>query len=401
MPTPPGTFVAALDHRRPNQTGKCRQMSEDSSMKGGFFSRMFRREKRTEDEEPKRPAENPIEEAPAGAAGEPQPEEPILEQVNRAAPTEEATSRIRLKSGLKKTRESFIKSLGEVFGGKKQLDDQMVARLEEVLVRADIGVKTVYDLLDSVTDRIRRKELHDPQMVVGHLKDLITEMLSEVEAPLRIGYGAEPFVIMTVGVNGSGKTTTIAKIAARHTAAGRKVFMVAGDTFRAAAVEQIEIWAQRVGCTVIKGKEKADPSSVVFEGMERALEENAEVVLIDTAGRLHTRVPLMEELKKVRRTIEKKLPQAPQETLLVIDASMGQNAILQARTFNEAIPVTGLALTKLDGTSKGGVLLGISNELKLPVRYIGIGEKMDDLRDFNAREFAEALFAGPDVSGNH
>jgi len=372
-------------------------MSEDESKKSGFFSRMFRRDKRVEDEEPPRPSEGPGEKLPEIPIRSVQPEESGLPQVEHAEPPEETVGGPRLRTGLKKTRETFIKSLNQIFRGKKQLDDQMVARLEEVLVRADIGVKTCYELLDSVTDRIKRKEIDDPAMVMKHLKDLITDMLSEVEAPLRIGYGAEPFLIMVVGVNGSGKTTTIAKIAARHTAAGRKVFMVAADTFRAAAVEQIEIWARRVGCTVIKGKDKADPSSVVFEAIERAVEENVEVVLIDTAGRLHTRTPLMEELKKVRRTIAKKLPQAPHETLLVIDASMGQNAILQARTFNEAVPVTGLALTKLDGTSKGGVLVGISNELKLPVRYIGIGEKMDDLRDFNARDFAEALFAGAEV----
>jgi fused signal recognition particle receptor len=198
---------------------------------------------------------------------------------------------------------------------------------------------------------------------------------------------------MVLGVNGSGKTTTIAKIAGRFQAAGRKVILAAGDTFRAAAVEQLQIWADRIGCAVVKGKEKADPSSVAFEAMERALEENADLVLVDTAGRLHTRVPLMEELKKVSRTLAKKIPDAPHETLLVIDASMGQNAILQARTFNEAVPVTGIVLTKLDGTSKGGVVVGISNELKIPVRYIGIGEKMDDLREFSANDFVEALFA--------
>jgi fused signal recognition particle receptor len=174
--------------------------------------------------------------------------------------------------------------------------------------------------------------------------------------------------------------------------------MVAGDTFRAAAVEQLQIWAERVGCTIIKGKDKADPSSVVFEAMDRAVKEDYELVLVDTAGRLHTRVPLMEELKKVKRTMAKKLQSAPQETLLVIDSSMGQNAILQARTFNEAIPITGMALTKLDGTAKGGVIIGMSNELKIPVRYIGVGEKMDDLREFDAREFAEALFSDIDHS---
>jgi fused signal recognition particle receptor len=240
---------------------------------------------------------------------------------------------------------------------------------------------------------VKRRELNDPEMVMKHLKVLIKDMLSGVEAPLRVGYGSEPFVVMVLGVNGSGKTTTIAKIAARHKAAGRKVMIVAGDTFRAGAVEQVEIWAERIGCKVVRGKDKADPSSVVFEAIQRAIREDFELVLVDTAGRLHTRVPLMEELKKVHRTMGKKLPQAPHEILLVIDASMGQNAILQARTFNEAVPVTGVCLTKLDGTSKGGVILGISNELKIPIRFIGIGEKMDDLRDFNAGDFVEALFA--------
>jgi fused signal recognition particle receptor len=235
-------------------------------------------------------------------------------------------------------------------------------------------------------------------MVIHHLKALTKEMLSEVEAPLRVGYGTEPFVVMVVGVNGSGKTTTIAKIAARHKAAGRKVLLAAADTFRAAAVEQLEIWADRVGCEIVRGKEKADPSSVAFEALEKALKEDFDLVLVDTAGRLHTRVPLMDELKKVQRTLGKKLSTAPHETLLVIDASMGQNAILQARTFNEAVPVTGIALTKLDGTAKGGVVLGMSNELKIPIRFIGIGEKMDDLREFNAGDFVEALFTDVDVS---
>jgi fused signal recognition particle receptor len=303
-----------------------------------------------------------------------------------------------LKTGLRKTRKGFLQSLDEVFLGRKELDEQMIVQLEESLVKADIGVKTAYELLDTVTDRVRRKELTDPAAVIARLEELTTEMLTEVEAPLRVGYGTEPFVIMVIGVNGSGKTTTIAKIAARHRAAGRKVLLAAGDTFRAAAVEQLTIWANRIGCDVVRGKEKADPSSVAFEAMEKAIKEDYEVLLVDTAGRLHTRVPLMDELKKVKRTLGKKLSSSPHETLLVIDASMGQNAILQARMFNEAIPITGIALTKLDGTSKGGVVVGISNELKIPIRFIGIGEQMDDLRDFNARAFAAALFTDVEVS---
>jgi len=371
-------------------------MSEEADKKGGFFSRIFRRDKSAETG-PITPRQE-AQDHPEVSLAEADVHAPYEEQEagGLRGDTDEIAEKVRLKDGLKKTRSGFIRSRDQMLLGKKQLDEETVARLEEVLVTADIGVKTSYQLLESVTDRIKRRELHDPRMVMRHLRDVIIDMLGEVEAPLRIGYGGEPFVVMVVGVNGSGKTTTIAKMAARYKSAGRKVLLVAADTFRAAAVEQLSIWGQRVGCPVIKGKEKADPSSVVFEGMERAVTEEAELVLVDTAGRLHTRVPLMDELKKVRRTVSKKLASAPHETLLVIDASMGQNAILQARTFNEAVPVTGIALTKLDGTSKGGVLLGISNELKIPVRYVGIGEKMDDLRDFNARDFAEALFAEND-----
>jgi fused signal recognition particle receptor len=374
-------------------------MSEEKGSKSGLFTRLFKREKV---EEPQRT--DAVSEA---SAMEEKPEEESAVSAVTATGkeavghevlgTEETKGFLKLFSGLTKTRKGFIASLDELFIRQKQLDDQMIARLEEILVRADIGVKTAYQLLDSVTERVKRRELDDPQKVIGHLKELVKEMLSEVEAPMRVGYGTAPFVVMVLGVNGSGKTTTIAKIAARHKAAGRKVMMVAADTFRAAAVEQLQIWADRVGCAFVRGKEKADPSSVTFDALERAVAEDAELVLVDTAGRLHTRIPLMEELKKVHRTIAKKVPGAPHETLLVIDSSMGQNAILQARTFNQAIPVTGVALTKLDGTSKGGVILGISNELKIPIRFVGVGEKMDDLRDFNAGEFAEALFATEDT----
>jgi fused signal recognition particle receptor len=272
----------------------------------------------------------------------------------------------------------------------------MLGRLEEMLVTADIGVKTAYTILDGLSERVKRREVDNPEALVRHIKAVIKEILVRVESPLRVGYGSEPFVVMVVGVNGSGKTTTIAKIAARHVDAGRKVLLAAGDTFRAAAVDQIEIWAERIGCPVVKGKDKADPSSVAYEAMDRALKDNMELVLVDTAGRLHTRIPLVEELKKVQRTLAKKIPGAPHETLLVIDSSMGQNAIVQAKTFNEAIPITGIALTKLDGTAKGGVIVGISNELGFPVRYVGVGEKKDDLRDFNATEFVDALFFSPE-----
>lgn len=376
-------------------------MSEEKKKKGGLFRRLFGREKPEESSAESAVAETPVSEiVPEPEAREvevapPAYVEPVKEEPEEVE--EKKRSFFKLRSGLTKTRKGFIRSLDEALLGQRQLDDRTVERLEEILVTADIGIQTAYQLLDSVTDRVKRREFDKPEKVIGHLKGLVREMLSEVESPLRVGYGFEPFVVMVVGVNGSGKTTTIAKIAARHQEAGRKVLMVAGDTFRAAAVEQLEIWANRVGCPIVKGKEKADPSSIAFEAMERALKEDVELVLVDTAGRLHTRVPLMEELKKVHRTLGKKIKGAPHETLLVIDASMGQNAILQARTFNEAVPVTGVALTKLDGTSKGGVILGISNELKIPIRFVGVGEKMDDLRDFNAADFAEALFAHDDA----
>ncbi len=359
-------------------------MAETQERKGGFFSKIFRKPK------------HETQETSSESKGLPSVDSESLTTSSDGAnfvAQDEARGLLRLRLGLDKTRKGFVRNLDEIFLGEKQLDEDVVNRLEEVLVTADIGVQTAYKLLDEVKERVSRRELDKPDRVMAHLKAMIREMLSQVESPLRVGYGSEPFVVMVVGVNGSGKTTTIAKIAARHKAAGRNVMMVAGDTFRAAAVQQMEVWAERVGCTLVKGREKADPSSVAFEAIQRAVSESFDLVLIDTAGRLHTRVPLMEELKKVHRTIAKKLPNAPHETLLVIDASMGQNAIIQARSFHEAIPVTGICLTKLDGTAKGGVIIGISNELKIPIRFIGIGEKMDDLRDFDAGSFVDALFS--------
>lgn len=370
-------------------------MTEEKKKKSGFFSRLFRKDRLEEAElHPEKVEVEPEEERVEIAQNIETVAEPQEQESEETRESEENLA--RLQEGLSKTRKGFLKSLDEALLGKREMDEETLSRLEEVLVRADVGVKTAYSLLESVSERVKRKELCDAEKILSHLQDLVRESLLKVEAPLRVGYASEPFVIMVLGVNGSGKTTTIAKIAARQRLANRKVMMVAGDTFRAAAVEQLTIWGERIGCDVVRGKEKADPSSVVFEAMEKAIREDYEIVLIDTAGRLHTRVPLMEELKKVSRTITRKLASAPHETLLVIDSSMGQNAILQARTFNEAVPVTGLALTKLDGTAKGGVIIGISDELKIPIRYVGIGEKIDDLRDFNARQFAEALFSKED-----
>lgn len=368
-------------------------MSEEK--KTGFFGRLFKRNRLEE----KISEEVALDATPTAEIELEEPKEHDLgvdveqpESEDSSPDNQSPKELFRLRTGLTKTRKGFFKNLDEVFLGKRELDEQVLHRLEEALVRADIGVQTSYELLEQVTERVKRREIDNPQAVIRHIQEMIRESLEKVESPLRVGYGMEPFVVMVVGVNGSGKTTTIAKIAARHKAASRKVMLVAGDTFRAAAVEQLQIWGDRIGCEVVRGKAKADPSSVAFEAMDRAVKEDFELVLVDTAGRLHTRIPLMDELKKVHKTLGKKISNSPHETLIVIDSSMGQNAILQARTFNQAVPVTGVALTKLDGTSKGGVIIGISKELKIPIRYVGIGEKMDDLRDFNARQFADALF---------
>lgn len=382
-------------------------MSEEKRQKRGFFSRIFGTAEAPQPEELAPEEQAPEEAEVTSAENDAEIPAPEVSPVESGEPAEEEKPAekkgfLRLVKGLGKTRSVFTKNLDELLLGKRELDDEMIARLEEILVTADIGVVTAYQLLDSVSRRMKRGEFDDPAKIMDHLKNVIREILVEVESPMRVGFGPDPFVVMVVGVNGSGKTTTIAKIAARHKAAGGKVLMCAADTFRAAAVEQMEVWAERVGCPVVKGKkEKADPSSVAFDAMQHAIDEGSHLVLIDTAGRLHTRVPLMEQIKKLKRVVEKKLEGAPHEILLVIDASNGQNAILQAKTFSEAVPVTGIALTKLDGTAKGGCIVGISNELKIPVRFIGIGEKMDDLRDFNARDFVDAMFAGADTDAGH
>lgn len=305
-----------------------------------------------------------------------------------------------LAAGLEKTRGGFVARLNALLTGGKALDDGILADLEEVLFTADIGVQTATRLLEAARERVRRKELSDPSRLRAVLRDDIERILAleggdgAAGPEARVAAGTErPHVIMVVGVNGSGKTTTVGKLAARLKQAGRSVLLGAGDTFRAAAGEQLEIWAERVGAPIVRGKEGSDPASVCFEAVRRGVADGIDVVLCDTAGRLHTKTPLMEELKKVQRVMAKAMPGAPHEVLLVLDATNGQNAIAQARQFHEALGVTGIVLTKLDGTAKGGVIIGISDELKLPVRYVGVGEKVADLRPFSPREFVEALFA--------
>ncbi|MCG5055725.1 MAG: signal recognition particle-docking protein FtsY [Myxococcales bacterium] len=296
-----------------------------------------------------------------------------------------------LKQGLARTRSTWVARLGQIFAGKKELDPGIVEEIERVLLTADIGVKTAQRLMDELRTSLSRKELTDNDAVWAFLKARTAEILS-VDAPAFEPSRVKPFVLLVIGVNGTGKTTTIGKLAAKLTAEGRKVLLAAGDTFRAAAVEQLEVWGQRTRCPVVKGKEGADPSSVLFEGIKRAQAEGMDVVIADTAGRLHTKTDLMDELQKVGRVLGKAMDGAPHETWLVLDSTSGQNAISQAQIFTQAMKVTGIVLTKLDGTAKGGVILGIADQLKIPVRFIGVGERVEDLRNFDVHEFVDALY---------
>ncbi len=297
----------------------------------------------------------------------------------------------RLKEGLFKTHQGLVGKIDQLIAGKKKIDADLLAELEEILITSDIGVKTTQELLRNLTAKVQRKELEDADLLKKNLQAQMLPILSRQEQTLNLS-AVRPFVIMVIGVNGTGKTTTIGKMAHKFRTQGKSVLLVAADTFRAAAIEQLEIWAQRAGCEVIKQKSGSDPSAVVFDGLKAAKTRGTDVVIVDTAGRLHTKVNLMEELKKVKRIMERELPGAPHEILLVLDATTGQNSISQAKLFNQGVGVTGIALTKLDGTAKGGIIVAISDELKIPLRYIGIGEKVDDLREFNARDFVEALF---------
>ena len=297
----------------------------------------------------------------------------------------------RLKKGLSKTHQSIVGRIDTLLMGRKQIDADILEEIEEILISADIGVATTAELVAVLEQRLKRNELQDGEALKNALKEEMLARLSQ-DAPVIDVNSASPYVIMVIGVNGVGKTTTIGKLAWRFAEDGKKVLLVAGDTFRAAAAEQLEIWGQRAGADVVRHKEGADPSAVVFDGCKAALGRNADVLIIDTAGRLHTKVNLMEELKKIRRVMGRELPGTPHETLLILDASTGQNAVSQARLFKEVADVTGIAITKLDGTAKGGIVVAICSELKIPVRYIGVGEGVEDLREFDPRQFVEAIF---------
>jgi len=303
----------------------------------------------------------------------------------------------RLKQGLTRTRGSLTEGLARLVLGKKAIDDELLEEIETHLLTADVGAAATQRILDDLTARVKRKQLGDAQALLAALKEDMGAILAPCSRPLIIPAEIRPYIILMVGVNGVGKTTTIGKLAKRLQSEGLSVMLAAGDTFRAAAVEQLQTWGERNGVTVIAQERAADPASVIFDGIQAARARKADVLIADTAGRLHTQSNLMEELKKIKRVMAKLDIDAPHETLLVIDASIGQNALNQARQFHEAVGVSGIVLTKLDGTAKGGVIFAVAEQMKLPIRYIGVGEGIDDLRPFDANDFVEALFASEEL----
>jgi fused signal recognition particle receptor len=316
----------------------------------------------------------------------PAPPEKAPEPKRVALPTPEE----KLGKSLSKTHQGFIERISAVFKRSSTMNQGLLSELEETLIGTDIGVKTAYALFESIQKK--SGSINGPESAISALRTEIEAILERRESELAIPKDIKPYVIMVTGVNGSGKTTTIAKIAYRLKNEGKSVVIASGDTFRAAAIEQLEHWANKAEADFVKAQEGADPSSVAYDGLQAAISRNHDVLIIDTAGRLHTKENLMEELKKTQRVLDKKYPGAPHEILLVLDATIGQNAIEQTRQFNNALGVTGIVLTKLDGSSKGGVIVGIANEFEIPIRFIGIGEDMDDLHPFHANSFVNALF---------
>ncbi|HZQ52890.1 MAG TPA: signal recognition particle-docking protein FtsY [Bryobacteraceae bacterium] len=297
----------------------------------------------------------------------------------------------RLKAGIQKTRSGLVDRLEDVLSGKKEIDADLLEELEYTLITADLGVSTVEDILERIRQRVDRRMTGDAAEVRNLIREQLLEILQASETPIRM-VTTPPAVVMVVGVNGAGKTTTIGKLAHRFLGEGRKVLLCAADTFRAAAIEQLEVWAQRAGVEMIRQKAGADPSAVVFDGLQAAKARGVDYVIIDTAGRLHTKENLMAELEKMRRTCQRIVPGSPHEVWLVLDATTGQNGLEQARKFTGSAGVTGIVLTKLDGTAKGGIVVAIARELNLPIRFIGVGEKIDDLLPFEPDKFVESLF---------
>ena len=308
-----------------------------------------------------------------------------------AKPTLKHSGRLsRLKDKLLKTRQNFSERINHLFSGRKEIDEHILEELEEILIMADLGVEATQKLIQTLTQKSSQKEINSIDQLKQDLKQEILNFL-QIKAPPLDVEKSKPFVIMLVGVNGVGKTTSIAKLAKYYKDQGKRSLLIAADTFRAAAIEQLEIWAERVGAEIYKQQPGADPAAVVFDGLQVAKKQEIDIVFVDTAGRLHTKINLMEELKKIKRVMEKTIPQAPHEIWLVLDATTGQNVISQVKMFHEALEITGLILTKLDGTAKGGIIVNTSYNFNIPLRFIGIGEHLQDLQPFNAYEFVEAL----------
>lgn len=296
----------------------------------------------------------------------------------------------KIKESLKKTRNAVVGQIDSMLKSFKKIDDELFEELEELLVMGDVGVHTAGKICDELKDRVKKEGIKDPEEINRLLEETVSEMLKGGE---ELDISTTPSIILVIGVNGVGKTTTIGKLANSLSKQGKKVILAAADTFRAAAIEQLDIWAQRSGCEIIKQNEGSDPAAVVFDAISAAKARNADVIICDTAGRLHNKKHLMDELAKINRVIDRELPDAAKEKLLVLDATTGQNAVNQAEQFRQATGITGIVLTKLDGTAKGGVVLAIKDGLGIPVKYIGVGEQIDDLQPFNSDDFAKALFA--------
>ena len=330
-------------------------------------------------------------------------EETIEEESNEEVKEEQLTEEIveepkeakvslfeRLKQGLSKVKQGITDRVDQVLKSYTKVDDELIEEIEEILITADVGVETTMDIIDKLTDAIKTKKITDPKDVKGELKLIIEEILTNDNSTLDVSHS--PSIIVMVGVNGVGKTTTIGKLAARYKKEGKKVLIAAGDTFRAAAIDQLEVWANRSGVDIIKHQEGADPGAVIFDSIKAAKARNTDLLICDTAGRLHNKSNLMNELSKVFKIIDREYPVAKREVLLVVDATTGQNAVSQAKSFKQVCDITGIVLTKLDGTAKGGVVLAVKSEVDVPVKLIGVGEKMEDLQDFDAKAFSEALF---------
>lgn len=348
------------------------------------------KETETVEEEIQEVVEEVVAEDVVDVEEEPQSEEVQEEFVEEKVEEPKISLFERLKQGLSKAKQGITDRVDQVLKSYTKVDEDLIEEIEEILITADVGVDTTMNIIDKLTDAIKTKKITDPQDVKGELKLIIEEILTNENSTLDVSHS--PTIIIMVGVNGVGKTTTIGKLASRYKKEGKKVLIAAGDTFRAAAIDQLEVWANRSGVDIIKHQEGADPGAVIFDSIKAAKARNTDLLICDTAGRLHNKANLMNELSKVFKIIDREYPEAKKEVLLVVDATTGQNAVSQAKSFKQVCNITGLVLTKLDGTAKGGVVLAVKSEVDVPVKLIGVGEKLEDLQDFDAKAFSDALF---------